>query len=65
MQGDGISPNDVAHIFDRFYKGDRSRFASGSGLGLAIARDNARLIGGTVESEVGIGPHFIVTLTVA
>ncbi len=67
--GTGIPPDDLPHIFDRFYRGDRSRSRSGggSGLGLAIAKQLVEAHGGgiEVESEVGRGTAFVVTLPVA
>jgi signal transduction histidine kinase len=65
-QGPGIAPEHVAHLFERFYKGDPSRAGGGSGLGLAIARENARLLGGDIEvqSEVGVGTTFRLSLPV-
>lgn len=59
-EGPGIAPEDVAHVFDRFFRGDPARSRPGSGLGLAIARENARLLGGDVEvwSEPGVGSRF-------
>lgn len=52
--GLGIAPEHVAHVFDRFYRGDGT-VASGSGLGLAIARELAQMMGGevTLESRPG------------
>ena len=66
--GAGIPPEDLPFVFDRFWKGDktRSRSSGGSGLGLAIARQLVSAHGGTikVESEEGVGTRFIVQLPV-
>jgi signal transduction histidine kinase len=54
--GPGIAPSDAVHVFERFYRGDRSAGrASGSGLGLAIARELAEAMNGEIalESEPG------------
>ena len=64
--GDGIAPQDLPHVFDRFYRGDpsRSRKTGGTGLGLAICRAIASRWQGTIDitSEVGIGTRVIVGL---
>lgn len=63
--GIGIAAEHLPHIFDRFYRTDKSRTTSGSGLGLAIALNVAQMHGGTinVESGVGEGTQFAVQLT--
>jgi signal transduction histidine kinase len=65
--GPGIPPEHLPHLFDRFYKTDRSRAGPGSGLGLAIARENAGLLGGeiAVESVRDVGTRFILRIPVA
>ncbi len=63
-QGPGIAPDDLPHLFERFYKADPARAGQGSGLGLAIAQENARLLGGKIEvwSEPGEGTRFTFRL---
>lgn len=63
-RGIGIPPADQPHIFERFFKGDRSRSQEGSGLGLVIVRQIVEQAGGTVTftSQSGQGTEFIVRL---
>ena len=64
--GAGISAEQLPHIFDKFYQADNQAAAAtkGTGLGLAIAREIVEAHGGqiTVESRVGEGTTFVVTL---
>lgn len=64
--GEGISPTDLPRVFERFYRGEksRSRITGGSGLGLAIAKGIVEAHGGQiwVESEPSAGASFCLTL---
>ena len=64
--GVGIDEDELPHVFERFYRGSQANEArgSGSGLGLAIVRSIVDMHGGaiTVESQVGAGSRFTVTL---
>jgi signal transduction histidine kinase len=68
--GPGLTPEQRAQVFERFYRIDpsRSRALGGSGIGLAIARALARAMDGRVRAESGgpgTGSTFSVTLPVA
>jgi arsenate reductase len=64
--GPGIAPMDLPRVFERFYRGDRSRKSGGTGLGLAIAKHVVEAHGGKiwVESDgvPGHGATFSFTL---
>ncbi len=62
--GPGIPREHLPHVFERFYKVDRSRHDSGVGLGLAIVKHMVQLHGGEVgvESEEGQGAIFSFTI---
>ena len=62
--GPGITPEDLPHIFERFYRASTARATGGSGLGLAIAQWIVAEHGGqiTVESAPGAGSRFTVSL---
>ncbi|WP_075980056.1 sensor histidine kinase [Bacillus massilinigeriensis] len=60
--GPGISPDNLPHIFDRFFRADTSRNREGSGLGLAIAKTIVEAHEGQIDvkSEVNKGTTFII-----
>ena len=62
--GIGITPEDLPRIWDRLYRGDRSRAERGLGLGLSLVRAYVRAHGGQVfaESTPGQGSTFAVLL---
>jgi PAS domain S-box-containing protein len=69
-QGPGIASEDLKHVFERFYRVDRSRTPGndpgGTGLGLSIAKLIAEAHGGSVwlESELGSGTTAIISLPI-
>lgn len=64
--GEGVTPEEAAHLFDRFYRADeaRNRNDGGSGLGLAIAKSIVEMHGGKIwaESEKGKGLKIVIEL---
>ncbi|GAB4373848.1 MAG: ATP-binding protein [Calditrichia bacterium] len=66
--GQGIPPEDIPHVFERFYRVDksRSRTKGGTGLGLAIAKKILELHDSkiSVESELNVGTKFFFDLPV-
>jgi signal transduction histidine kinase len=64
--GVGIPPEELPHVFDRFYRGGpaRDRASGGAGLGLAIVREFVEAMGGkvTANSTIGEGSRFRFTL---
>jgi len=65
-EGAGIAPEDLTHIFERFYRGDKSRQRqagrAGTGLGLSICETIVHALGGkiSVASQLGKGTRFTV-----
>ncbi len=63
-EGTGIPEEEKSRVFERFYKGDKSRAADGNGLGLVIVKKIVELSNGAIrfESESGKGTTFFVEL---
>ena len=64
--GPGIAPKELAHLFERFFRGEAGRHtdAPGTGLGLAISQEIMHRLGGriSVDSELGHGAAFTIWL---
>ena len=62
--GIGIRQEDIPRLFNRFFRGDTSRSMHGNGLGLSMVKAIAESMGGTVtvESSIGNGSLFVVSL---
>jgi signal transduction histidine kinase len=63
-QGIGIPKEDLQYLFESFYRGSNVGAISGTGLGLTIVKNSVDLHGGqmAVDSEVGVGTTFTITL---
>jgi signal transduction histidine kinase len=61
--GIGISEKDLPHIFERFYRCDRSRTQGGVGLGLSLAKSFVKSMNGKIEvnSTMSMGSIFTVS----
>ncbi len=60
--GPGIAPEDMPHVFDRFYRSPAARGTPGSGLGLAIVRQVVESHGGSVSAGSANGGGAVVSL---
>jgi signal transduction histidine kinase len=63
--GSGVAPDDIEHVFDRFFRGADSQRRSGTGLGLSVARGIAHAHGGTLEVSsdgAGQGASFCLVI---
>jgi signal transduction histidine kinase len=62
--GAGIPPAEIPRIWDRLYRGDKSRSTGGLGLGLSLVKAVVEAHGGRVEvaSELGVGSRFTLYL---
>ena len=65
--GSGIAPDELPHVFDRFYRSSGETSGTGAGLGLAISREIVRAHGGEIraESSAAAGTTFSFTLPLA
>jgi two-component system, OmpR family, sensor histidine kinase MprB len=63
-RGPGIDPDDLPHVFDRFYRATAARSRPGSGLGLAIVADVAERHGGSVFAEPRDGGGSVIGFVV-
>jgi two-component system, OmpR family, sensor histidine kinase MprB len=61
--GPGVPPDELPHIFDRFFRATNARGQAGSGLGLAIVKQVAERHGGSVSAAAAPGGGLLVTLT--
>ena len=60
--GDGMTPEKLEHVFDRFYRGDEDFTIPGFGLGLAIAKTLVEGQGGEIQMESQLGKGSTVVL---
>ncbi len=62
--GEGIAPEQLAHVFEPFYRADQSRTGPGAGLGLTLAKRIVEALGGTIqaESKPTLGSRFAVEI---
>lgn len=61
-EGEGIALEDNKKIFDKFYKGDKSRNSEGTGLGLSIVKRIVHMHNGEISLESKLGDGTIVTI---
>jgi len=68
-RGQGMNPEDLGRVFDRFWRADpaRKRTLGGTGLGLSISAEDAQLHGGDIQvwAAPGKGAHFVLTLPIS
>ena len=62
-EGKGISPKELEHVFDRFYRSDRTSTIPGFGLGLPIAKSLAEAMEGQIAIQSKVGEGSIITFT--
>jgi two-component system, OmpR family, sensor histidine kinase KdpD len=63
-KGPGLPPEDLPHLFDKFYRGPQQGRTSGAGLGLSICKGFVQIHGGTIEAQNRPGGGAIFRFTI-